>query len=560
MIRWPLSIRPRHLKRYREIIQVLAKHGFGGLIDRLGLASYLSLPRRLLRRWPAAPPLTAPEHMRLALEELGPTFIKFGQIVSTRPDLIPPDYLRELAKLQDMVPPAPWELVEEQLEKELGAPIEEVFESFDAEPIAAASLAQVHEATLPGGEEVVVKVQRPGIEEMINIDLDILFDLARLIQERTPLGETYDLVETVDEFAFTLRGELDYRREGRNADRFRRNFANEPALHIPKVYWDYTTRRVLVLERLSGIKIDDVEALDAAGFDRHRIALNAARIIAKEVLEDGFFHADPHPGNFFVMEGETIGAMDFGMVGYLSRRDREDLIRLYMAAVQLDAEKVVDQMIRMGATGRDVDRTGLERDIERLLNKYYGLPLKEIRIREVVDEVMSTAFRHRLRLPPQFWLLGKTLGMMEGVGMRLDPAFDFFSFSKPLVERFLRQTTSPQALGRRLAQGVSDWGEMIFLFPRQAQRILDRMERGELQFILSLREIKGAFVEMDRIANRLALSVLVAAFIISLALLMPSGLAGGWRDWRFWLMIPGFIAASILGLWLLFSILRSGRR
>ena len=560
----PLGLRYRHLRRYREIVHVLAKHGFGGFIDQMGLVPYLSLPRRLLRRWAQEPPLTLPERVLLAIEELGPTFIKLGQILSTRPDLIPPDFIRELAKLQDAVPPAPWEQVREQIESELGGPIEDIFTSFNVEPVAAASLAQVHEATLPGGEEVVVKVQRPGIEEVIDVDLEILFDLARLAQERTPLGEVYDLTEIAEDFAFTLRGELDYRREGYNADRFRRNFAGEPHLYIPKVYWDYTTRRVLVMERISGIKIDDVEALDAAGFDRHQIALCAARIIVKEVLEDGFFHADPHPGNFFVLRGEdgspVIGAMDFGMVGHLDRRDRENLIRLYTSAVRLDVEVVVNQLIRMGAAGRGLDRLGLERDIGRLLTKYYGLPIKEIRVAEVVEEVRPVVFRHHLRLPSQFWLLGKTLGMMEGVALKLDPDFDFFAVSRPYVRRFLWQMASPRAWAKKLARGVGDWGEFFSTLPRQAPRLLEQMERGELQITLRSREIEGLPAKLDRVANRLALSVLVAAFIVALATLLPSSLPSGWRDWAFWLMIPGFLAAGILGLWLLFSILRSGRR
>jgi ubiquinone biosynthesis protein len=261
--------------------------------------------------WPVrsadVPSLGPPQRLRMALEELGPTFVKLGQVLSTRPDLLPPAYIAELARLQDTVPPAPWEPVRAQLEAELGAPVEKVFATLDPEPIAAASLAQVHAATLPDGAEVVVKVQRPDIEATINVDLDILADVARLLQTRTPLGELYDLPGIVEEFAATLRAELDFYREGHNADRFRANFADEPYLYIPKVYWDYTTRRVLVMERIRGIKIDDIAALDAAGYDRYRIGLHAARMVIKEVLEDGFFHADPHPGNFFVMPGEVIG-------------------------------------------------------------------------------------------------------------------------------------------------------------------------------------------------------------------------------------------------------------
>ena len=549
----------KHLRRYREIVGVFIRHGFGGLVDQLGLLPVLSLPRRLLRRGPAGAPLSAPEHVRLAIEELGPTFIKLGQILSTRPDLIPPAYIRELTKLQDTVPPAEWEAVSARVETELGGTLEELFASFQIEPLAAASLAQVHGATLPGGEEVVVKVQRPGIEEVISVDLEILFDLARLVQERTPLGELYDLPGIAEGFAFTLRAELDFRREGRNADRFRRNFADEPALYIPRVYWDYSSGRVLVLERIHGIKIGDIEALDAAGVDRHQVAENAARIILKQVLEDGFFHADPHPGNFFVMDGEVIGAMDFGMVGHVSPALRSDLTRLYVAFVDRDSEGIVEQFIRMGAASYQVDRAGLQRDLERLLGKYYGLSLKEIRAQEVIEDVLPMAFRHRLHFPPDLWLLEKTVVMMEGVGLKLDPDFNVFDVLGTDVRRQAWQMASPRVWGRRLVKEASDWGELFTSLPRRAPRILDQLERGELEFGLTLKDLDRAIGRLDRMGNRLAISILIAALTVGLALLMPLVAAGG-RGFAFWLVVVGFVFAALLGLMLLLSMWRAGRR
>jgi len=546
----------RHLRRFQQIAQILARHGFGELLDLLGAAPVFPLARALRRR----PSLGPPQRLRMALEELGPTFVKLGQVLSTRPDLLPPAYIAELARLQDTVPPAPWEPVRAQLEAELGAPVEEVFATLDPEPIAAASLAQVHAATLPDGAEVVVKVQRPDIEATINVDLDILADVARLLQTRTPLGELYDLPGIVEEFAATLRAELDFYREGHNADRFRANFADEPYLYIPKVYWEYTTRRVLVMERIRGIKIDDIAALDAAGYDRYRIGLHAARMVIKEVLEDGFFHADPHPGNFFVMPGEVIGAMDFGMVGYLSRRTRTDLVRLYIAAVQLDEEAVVDQLVRMGVVGGAVDRIGLQHDIGRLLRKYAGLPLKAIRARDVVEEAMPIAFRHHLRLPSELWLLGKTLGMMEGVGLKLVPDFDMFAVSRPYVQRFMREMASPRAWMPSLIRGVGDWAQLLDMLPRTGMQLLTRAERGELEVSLRHQELGRALVYLDRLANRLALSILLAALIVGLALLVPAFHLAERGGLITALVILGFALASLLGLWLVISILRSGRR
>jgi len=546
----------RHLRRFQQIAQILARHGFGELLDLLGAAPVFPLARALRRR----PSLGPPQRLRMALEELGPTFVKLGQVLSTRPDLLPPAYIAELARLQDTVPPEPWEPVRAQLEAELGAPVEEVFATLDPEPIAAASLAQAHAATLPDGAEVVVKVQRPDIEATINVDLDILADVARLLQTRTPLGELYDLPGIVEEFAATLRAELDFYREGHNADRFRANFADEPYLYIPKVYWEYTTRRVLVMERIRGIKIDDIAALDAAGYDRYRIGLHAARMVIKEVLEDGFFHADPHPGNFFVMPGEVIGAMDFGMVGYLSRRTRTDLVRLYIAAVQLDEEAVVDQLVRMGVVGGAVDRMGLQHDIGRLLRKYAGLPLKAIRARDMVEEAMPIAFRHHLRLPSELWLLGKTLAMMEGVGLKLVPDFDMFAVSRPYVQRFMREMASPRAWMPSLIRGMGDWAQLLDMLPRTGMQLLTRAERGELEVSLRHQELGRALVYLDRLANRLALSILLAALIVGLALLVPAFHLAERGGLITALVILGFALASLLGLWLVISILRSGRR
>ena len=551
--------RYRHLRRYQAVTQVLAGHGFGDLVERLGLAQYLALPRRFFRREPssALTALTAPQRVRLAIQELGPTFIKLAQVLSTRPDLVPPPYLAELARLQDEVPPAPWPCVHARIEKELGAPLEEVFAEFEQKPVAAASLAQVHRATLHAGDQVVVKVQRPGIETVIETDLEILFDLARFLQARTPVGQVYDFPEIAEDFAHTLRAEMDYRCEGRNADRFRSNFAGETHLHIPRVYWDYTTQRVIVFERIAGIKLDDLDALDAAGLDRHQIALLSARIIVKEVLVDGFFHADPHPGNFFVMANQAgepvIGAMDFGMVGHVTPRVKEDLVRLFVVAVQLDPESIVEQLIRMSAVQRRVDRTGLQRDVERLLRRYYGRPLKEIRAREVVEEIMPVAFRHQLRLPSDLWLLGKTLAMMEGVGIKLDPDFDMFAVAQPYARRFLRQRISPRVWGRKMLKGTEEWSDLLLELPAQVAHLLDQTSEGELDIGLRVRGQDPILRRLDRLGNRLAVSVLVAALIVGLALVVVSQGEGSW------LAPAGFAAAALLGLWLLISIWRSGR-
>lgn len=553
-MRRPFLSPVRNIKRYRTIARVFARHGFGSFLEAIHLEDRISLPRRILRQKPP-PHVSTAEHLRLALEELGPTFIKLGQILSTRPDLLPPDYIAELSKLTDSVPPVDWDSIQTAMMEELGDKPEDIFAFVDHTPLAAASLAQVHAATLTNGEEVVLKIQRPGIQNTIETDLDILADLAALAQ-RTAAGELYNPREVIQEFAFTLHNELDYQREGRNADRFRENFKDEKYLHIPGIYWEYSTCRLLVMERITGIQVGDIEALDAAQYDRKRVALNAARIIIKEVLQDGFFHADPHTGNFLVLPGEVIGAMDFGMVGHLSDHDRRNLVRMYINAISMDANGILEQLISMNIADDKVDRVALEHEINRLLNKYYGLPLKDIRTREIIDDIMPVAFRFRLRLPAELWLLGKTMAMMEGVGLRLDPDFDIFSVSEPYVEQLKRQYWLPnRRWGEALIQQGLNMAELIDLLPRSGKRLLRKAEKGDL-FEIRLKETDRILTVLDRLVMRLSLSILVAAFVVSLAILIP--VTTGSTLARV-LAVTGFLITIGLGIWLLISILRAKR-
>ena len=549
--------RVRHLGRYRQIVQILVRHGLGAFVDQLGLTSLVAWPARLRRREPPPAPQTVAEHVRAAIEELGPTFIKLGQVLSTRPDLIPPSLLAELNKLQDEVPPAPWDAIRQVLEEAYGGPVERVFAEFDPTPIGSASLAQVYGARLHDGTDVVVKVQRPGILRTITVDLEILQDLARLAQERTALGEIYNLEEVAEEFAFTLRGELDYVREGRNAERLRQNMAPLKTVYVPRVFWEYTTERVLVLERLHGVKIDDVDGLLAAGLDPHQVILNAAEMIVQQALVDGFFHADPHPGNFLVLEGNVLGLMDFGIVGYLSARVREDLIRLFIVSVLMDSEGIVEQLLRMSVTHRAVDRARLRRDIERILVRYYGLPLKYIRAREVIEDLLPIVYRHHLGMPADLWLLGKTLMMWEGLAYKLYPEFDFFAVADPYVRRFLREARAPRALARRASMVVNQWASLIVEAPRHLRPLLMQLEQGQWE-VRSRQESDPEYIaHLERMVSRLTITFLLAALIIGFGLVIPSlDLTWPW-PLTTWLVMPGFLGLFLLSLWWLWTTLRS---
>jgi ubiquinone biosynthesis protein len=555
-----MFLRPRHLRRYREIAEILADHGFGAILGQLGLGEHLNLPRRIIRRRPFdEETISMPRRFRLVIEDLGPTFIKIGQVLSTRSDLLPPAFLDELSKLQDDVDPLSWELLQPVVEKELDAPIESLFGSVDPIPIASASIAQVHAATLKSGEDIVLKIQRPKVDSQINTDLDILNHLTQLAQERTAIGKRYEVVDIAEEYSIALREELDFRREGRNADRFRENFADESSLYVPKIYWDLSTRKLLVMERIDGIKINNIAALDAVGYDRHQLALVAADFILKEVLEVGFFHADPHPGNLLILPGGVIGVLDFGTVGRLDRRDRLDLARLFIVIVQLDADGVVDQLMRMGIADPKIDRIALQRSLRRLLMKYHGLPIYDIPAAEVLEGLEPIIYEHHLRIPSDYWLLIKTIVVMQGVGLALDPEFDIFKASQPYLGKLFRQFWNPSRFGQNLIRMGADWGDFIVTFPQQSSRILDQLERGDFEVRIDVPELERTTNRMDVIVNRLIYSVLISAIMVALALLIPQ-LNFAW-PWKLitWIIVIGFVTLIFLGLSLLWSIFRSGR-
>ncbi len=536
-------------------------HGFGAVLSQLGVSDRFNLPRRLLRRGPQRETsLSGPERLRLAIEELGPTFIKLGQILSTRADILSRDIVDQLAKLQDQVPAVPWPEARAVIEAELGRSLDEVFADIEEEAMASASLAEVHVARLLDGTEVVVKVQRPGIERLIEEDLAILTDLARLAQQRTAFGRRFEVLEMALEFGNALRGELDFRREGRNADRMRHNFRQVPYLRVPKVYWSYTSRRLIVQERLTGIKLTSIEALAVAGHDRHRLADRAAHIVLKSVLADGFFHADPHPGNLLALPGDVIGLVDFGTVGRLDRRDRLYLVQLFTRIVAMDVCGVVDQLQRMGIADWTVDREALTNDLRRLLVRYYGLSLQDIPTDEVMQQLEPIIQRHRLRVPSDYLLLLKTLAVMQGVGLALDPTYDIFATAQPYVRRLLLSVVAPRSWAPEVLRHAGDWAYLASELPRQSARLVGLAERGDLGFRVSLPQLAEILGRMEVIANRVVYGVLLAAFIVALALLLPRlDLRWPWPPLT-WAIMAGLGITVVLGVELLWSIFRSSRR
>jgi len=535
---------------------VLARHGLGFFISVTGLERFVPFQRFLNRGYEQ--PLSRPEHVRLALEELGPTFIKLGQILSTRADLLPAAYQLELAKLQDAVPSLKPGVVSSIIESEFGRPVEAVFGSFDQVPLAAASIGQVHAATLRDGTAVVVKVQRPDVVEQIEQDLHILRNLATTASRRWPVAEEYDVVGLVQEFAQTLRAETDYIREGKNAEQFSANFAADASVHFPCVFWEQTTTRVLTLERIAGIKIDDFAGLDAAGVDRRRIAMNGARMVLKMVFRDRFFHADPHPGNFFIEPDGRIGVVDFGMVGTVGPRIQEQLVWALLAYISEETDRQVDSLYDLGVAGHHVDRAALKRDVEHLRARYYGRPVGDIAIRPVVNDVLGVVRRHRLHLPPGYALLLKTVLMHESLVTRLDPSFEFTTVLVPYARGMMIRHFSPLGWGRSVGQAGIDLARLGIEFPQQLRRLLSSLQRGDLELAIRPTGFEPVLRRVERTANRVVLGILAAAFIIALAVLLSAYHVRNDSQMGA-VLIVGFVLASVLGLYVAWSILRSGR-
>ncbi len=550
-----------HLNRYRQIAEVLLHHGMGYLVNTLGLERFVPFRGELHKFERPGKHHTNPEHVRLAFEELGATFIKLGQILSTRADILPPEYITELAKLQDQAPPVDSAAIEEVIVKELGCPIEKFFATFDPVPVAAASIGQAHAATLRDGTEVIVKVRRPGVVEQVDEDLEIIQHLAATASRRWEFADHYDLPGLAQEFAHTLRAELDYIREGRNAERFAVNCADEPfSIHIPSIYWETSTARVLTLERIRGIKINDLAALDAAGIDRPALAERAVRVILKMILEDGFYHADPHPGNFFIEPDGRIGLIDYGMVGIVDEHTQEQLVDIFLSITNQDSERLVDTMLMLGFTRQRVDREHMQRDLEHLLSKYYGKAFGEIDMGPVISEALSVVQRHHLQLPSNLALLLKTLLMDEALGTMLDPSFNMTGMLEPYSKRLVLRQYSLDYWWRNLSKAGVDAARLGLELPQQLRRLMSDLERGNIEVGVKADTLTPIINDVKLLVNRLVLGIIAAAFIIGVAILLVvyHPVVGLW--WVGVLFFIGFTFAFALGVYLALVIIRSRKK
>lgn len=555
------SLRERwHLVgRLRQIVRVLAQHGFYEVLKRLSLHRRLSpLERLRYASQHRKEDVSAAVHLRQACEELGPTFVEFGQLLSGRPDLIPNAFARELGRLLAHAKPLPWQAIRRALAEELGKKPEGLFSRIDHRPLAAASIAQIHRATLKDGAEVVIKVQRPGIDKVVEADLAVLRLLAHLAEKYLPEARPLNPVALVEEFAFSIAQELDFALEAANTERFARAFAGDPHIRAPKVHRQLSTPRVLVLEYLEGIPIDDVEALRAAGTDLEGVSQRLLRALLRQLFSLGFFHADPHPGNFLVLSGGDIAFIDFGLAGQLNEAERQSLIELFQATLAEDYERVAALWLDIAHAGAEVDRRAFERGLQTILRTHMNQPFERIQVGEMFLQMVHNGTRHGLKLPRELFLLFRTFAEIEGVLRRLHPGLNAVAACLQFAEEQQAAARQPGALLQAAGEELQQLAGTARRLPREMEALVQKVASDQLSIDFVHKGLEFLIGEMDRSSNRIAVGLVIAALIIGSSLVIQAGM--GPRLWGLPIVgLVGFSVASILALVLIWRVLRSGK-
>jgi ubiquinone biosynthesis protein len=548
-----LVTRIRNLERMREISEVAVRHGFGYFFERHHL--FALIPR--WRRRSPQPPVQRGRHIREMLDELGPTFVKFGQLLSTRPDIMPADVVQELVKLQDSVSPLPFDVVREVIQGDLGLSLARAFESFEAEPIAAASIGQVHGATLPGGRRVVVKVQRPGAARQIRKDVDLLFQFAELVQGRMELG--FSPVAVVQEFARSINRELDYVLEARNAERFGTNFRGDDRVRIPAVYWRYCSSRVLTMERIDGPTLNSPAVAALPLQERKVLAEAITSCWFRQILHDGFFHADPHPANIAYLGEGRLGLFDFGTAGFLRAEDLEEGVRLFLHVMESDVLGIKRSLKRLGVQWSPSADEAVTQSIEEGFSRYFGMSFARVDVSSLLRQVFDIIYSLRLRLPSRFLLLDRALLTMEGVVSQLYPDLNFFETAKQYAVELQRRRLDPRAASGRLERYAAEYAQVLRDYPLQLHDLMEKMQTGELEIKYRHTGLEGMIHRLDIITNRLVValvSIALGGTSTAVAILVENGPhVAGLSVWG----LPGFAGSLFFGAWLIYGIIRSGR-
>jgi ubiquinone biosynthesis protein len=556
----------RTARRLRRILNVFLKHGFGSMIDQINLGRYIPFVKRLRTIGPWMPAggrgASTSERLVLAFAELGPSFIKLGQVLATRPDLIPQSYCDDFKRLQDSAPPFSTEQARMIIEAELGLPFEDLFARFEPEPIAAASIAQVHKACLLDGTRVIVKVQRPGIAEEIESDIDILRQIARLLERNVPESRIFSPLGVVREFERTITHELNFVREGRNCARIERHFENVEGVHIPHMFAEFTTQRVLVMERIKGIRIDDLDTLAKRGINREELAHRVVDVYFKMLFKDHLFHADPHPGNIYLKDSGEIALLDFGMVGRVNDDLRRILSANFNAFITLDFDYLIDQYEELGIVPDDDDlesyRRSFKDDLTELVEPLHDLELKDVNISEYLSGLLEIIINHRIALPSDMLLLNKVMLMLESIVSKLDPSFNLLDALKPYVASMAKDKFRPEEAMRTTVRAVTDAADFARVFPRQMRRIMRKSFRDEFRMRVSSPDLEHLTLDMDRSSNRLSVAIIIGCILLSSAIMHAMDVGPTWHG----LSLLGFMVfglAAFLGMLLIISIFRSGR-
>ncbi|MHB8469936.1 MAG: ABC1 kinase family protein [Gaiellaceae bacterium] len=553
----------RSLGRLSEIAQVMVKHGFGYLLEAHRLTDLLpgrSAEARIAAAAELGGASARGQHLRELLDELGPTFVKFGQLLSTRPDIVPPDILAELRGLQDDVRPFPFEQAERVIEEELGNSLERLFLEFEREPVAAASIGQVHRATLPNGRRVAVKVQRPGAVRQIEADIALLYQAARLVKERVRALDFIDARQVIDEFARQIRQELDYRLEGRNAQTFHRNFAGNPHVRVPRVHWSYTRARVLTLEWLEGFHVADVDASPLTLEERRELAYLITETWMTMIFRHGFFHGDPHPANILVLEeAGTIGLVDFGAVGKLTDDDMTKLTRLFIDAANENVDALPKRLSDLGVRYPREREAEFLAELREIYYRYYGASLAEIDPIQVIREAFQLIYAMNLHLPTRYLLLDRAIATLGAVGIELYPDFNVFEVAQPYARGLLLERFSPERVARRARRDVVRYAQIVREAPYQWYDLMEQVRDGQVEVGFVHKGLEDVLESMQRVFNRLVVALIVTGGLIGSSLIGIFAKNGPQILGVNIISIVGFGLSGVLGVWLLWSVLRSGR-
>ncbi len=531
----------QHRERLKEIIHVFFDEEFGYLITKLNLRHHLPFKKRI-KAYVAEQKCIRPEtRLRSAFERLGPTFIKFGQLLSLRPDLVPPEYVEEFEKMQDKVPTFPFSEAKKIIEQELKKPLNRVFTSFEQKPIASASMAQVYKAKIKG-QTVAVKVQRPGIRKQIESDIEIMYKVAELLEHQVPVLKEFRIKAIIHEFEKWTLKELNFNIEAYYAQRIANNFKGSRALKVPKIYEKYTTDKVLVMEFLDGIPLHNVREIKKKKINLKKVIRNGYYIILKQVFVDGFFHADPHPGNILVLKDGTIGLIDFGILGHFDKKLKKSALDLFQAFVENDPDKTVNIFLKMNPSS-DIDKTHLTADIRDIFEQLRCTSPEDLEIGPLIRETLSAANKHHLEIPADFVLYGKTVGIIEGIALRYQPGFNFLKETRGILKELFNYDYFAKEIIDRTKTKLSEYQELAEMFPETAKEILEKVKDFKLGIDLEDTDIKNLTTELERSSGNIALGMIIAALIVGSALIMQ-------MDKEQSLSLAGFILAGMLGLWL----------